>query len=323
MGRKKKPLMAPGVESKGETSPSPERPAPGSSGVHMRTVIRMLGSASPVVESRLVGLSEILPPSNLARPLDDGEYFQSLRDSMREVGQLDPVIAVRVPGGVRIADGWHRFNAAKDLGWSNLWCNVFADLAIAEEAVQLHANQVHKEMTAWEEHLFYMSLCERMKLSFEDACRYTRKSEQYVSDRLRLADLQPETKEALRTNQISLSLALQLLRVKDRMWELYFLDLCLRSGTGAKVLQGWVTKHLMEHVQPTAQDVAAAQTPLPPPPPVPDMICGICDREASGEQMVQVWVHLAELQQIRNVLRATFRQAAGEETGQESTPKEG
>jgi ParB/RepB/Spo0J family partition protein len=268
-----------------------------------------------------VPLALIDPAPHLARPVDNGEYMADLKDSMRSLGQIDPVIIVRMGKRYVIVDGMHRLTAAREMGWTHLRAQIFPDKKTAIEAIQLHTCMVHKEMTAWEEHLFYVNLCDRLGLSFEDACVYTRRSEAYVSLRLCLGNLTAETKTALQNNRITLSAAQQLLRVKDAMWERYFLNQALLNGCGAKVLQTWITQWQLNAKPLTEETLNEAMAkPAPPPPPM-EYICGLCGKPSQGRMLVQVWVHADELEPLAQAIAAQARASAGAPGA--GAPKEG
>lgn len=255
------------------------------------------------VEVLEIPLTLLLPPTDLARPVDQGEYYAGIMDSLRAMGQIDPIIVQTEGRFYRIVDGMHRFIAAQEMGWSSLRAQVFDDNPASIEAIQLHANQVHREMTAWEEYKFFTMLLTKCKLDFEGLCRHVRRSESYVSTRLLIDKLTPETQKALETDQITLSLAEQLMRVKDPVWERYWLELCLKSGTGAKVLRGWITQWQLNQATPSPQQVADALTPPPAPPAVPEMVCALCAQHGGGRLMLNVWVHNDELQQVAAVIQ--------------------
>lgn len=310
MGKRKKSSKVRGVENASSVSPSPERESEAAGARATAAEVHNRSGLGPTAELLDLPLFLLDPPDKLARPIDDGEYMASLLESMRAVGQLYPITVT--PKGTRfqIVDGMHRFYAAREMGWPQLRVQFLGDTETPQEAVQLHANQLHKQMTAWEEHLFYTRLCEDYHLDFEGLCRYTRKSEKYVSDRLLLANLTEESKEALRRDAISFGAARELLRLKDPAWERYYLDLCLRTGTGTQVLHTWVNQFLQKKELPTQEQVAAAAAPAVAPPPVPLIVCALCNAEPGGRQVVQVWCHLDELQTIVRTIQATFQRAA-------------
>lgn len=279
------------------------------------------GTAPSAVLYRAIPLHLLDPPKPLVRPISDGEYLDSVVDSMKKLGQIDPIIVFPVGERYQVIDGMHRVVAAEALGWPYLRAQVFTDKDLAIEAIQLHTCQVHLEMTPWQEHEFYTRLCEEFKLGFEEVCVYTRKSEKYVSDRLLLGNLTEESKAALQRNAVSFGVARELLRLKDPAWERYYLDLCLRTGTGTQVLHGWVNQFLAKKELPTVEQIKAAEAPLPAPPPAPLIVCSLCGGEPAGRGMMQVWVHVDELQTIVQTIRATFQRAAASEASAPAGPE--
>ena len=259
-----------------------------------------------------IAVALIDPPNVLARPVDNADYMADLKDSLRSLGQIDPISVTPSGKRYRIIDGMHRYTAAREMGWETLRAQVWTDPKVAVEAIQLHTCMVHKAMTAWEEHLFYFNLCERLGMGFEDACVYTRRSQAYVSLRLCLGNLTNETKLALQNDRITLSTAAQLLRVKDPMWERYFLDQCLINGCGARVLTGWITQWQLNQKPLTAEQLAQA-TAAPTPPPAPtEFICALCAHPSNGRQLVNVWVHTDELGPLAMAIAAQEKAKGGD-----------
>jgi ParB/RepB/Spo0J family partition protein len=298
---------ASGTKSAIKTSPTPD-PVSATAVLEAPPTPIETRPARPRVYMTDISIILLDPPDVLARPIDDGEYMADLLDSMRsELGQIDPIIVT--PNGVRfkIVDGMHRFTAARTMGWKTLRAQVFTDEKVAIEAIQLHTCMVHKEMTAWEEYLFYYNLTERLNMGFEDVCVYTHRSEAYVSTRLCIGNLTDETKTALQNGRINLSVAVQLMRVKEPLWERYFLDQCLINGCGARVLVGWISKWQLEKVPLTEAQIVAATTPPPPPPPAVEIPCGLCGQVSGGRQMVQVLVHYDELQSLAHFIQVQDR----------------
>jgi len=254
-----------------------------------------------------IAMSLLDPPDVLARPVNDEYLVSDLIPSMRSLGQIDPIIVT--PDGVRfkICDGMHRYTAARELQWPKLRAQVFTDEHVAIEAIQLHTCMVHKEMTAWEEHLFYKNLCERLNMTFIQVCDFTRRSEDYVSVRLNIGNLTLETQRALENNRINLAVVRELMRIDDQQWERYYLDQCLINGCGARVLHGWITKWKLEKQPLTQSQIDQAKLPPPPPPEVYETLCAMCGQVSGGRSMVQVMVHHDELQSIAQALQAQDR----------------
>jgi ParB/RepB/Spo0J family partition protein len=265
-------------------------------------------------------VSQIVDAEDAARLDMDAERMAELKDSMQKMGLLEPLSVFPYKGAFQVLDGQRRLICARELGWYEIKCLVVPPEFLAIDSIRLHKNQIHAEMTAWEEAVFFKRLLEREKLDFEQLCRYVRKSQDYVSKRLVLLTAQPETIQALKDNRIPLGVALQLNRLKDRKWELYYLDQCLRSGTGTAILTGWISAHLARGgLEVRTQPTGPAPVVVEPPTPV-GFLCCLCDHEHQGRQMIQTWIHVDELQTVRQVLAMQFKAMA--ERAEEEQPVE-
>ena len=254
-----------------------------------------------------IEVSQIVDAEDAARLSYDPERLEELRESMARMGLLEPISVFPFKGAYQVLDGQRRLMCARDLGWSKVRCELVPFENLAIEAIRLHKNQVHQHMAPWEEACFFQKLIERHGLNFEQVCRWTRRSEDYVSKRLVLLSEEPEIVEALKNERIPLGVAMELHRLKERMWKLYYLDVCLRSGTGTAVLRGWITQHIARGgLETRTQPTAAAAVVTTPPKPV-GFICAFCDHEHGGRPMMQVWVHNDELQTVRQVLALQFK----------------
>ena len=270
-------------------------------------------------EVRMIALNLIADAEDAARLSYPEDTMQELSESMAAMGQLVPISVFPVGKGYQVLEGQRRLMCARDLGWRSLRCEIVTDKNLAIEAIRLHSNQVRVQMTAWEEAIYFSNLVEREKLDFEQVCKWVRKSPEYVSKRLFLLKLQPETIEALKTDRIPLGVALQLYRVKDRKWQLYWLDVVLRSGTGTGVLTGWVSDFLRrggleQRAQPTDTPVVVTEPPKPV-----DFPCCLCDHPHGGRQMMQVWIHADELSLVRQVLSMQFNAMAEQAEAEQLT----
>jgi len=247
-------------------------------------------------------VNDILDAENAARLTYDPEYMASLKQSILDIGLTYPLTVFPFRGKYQVLDGQRRLMCIRDLGWHTVRCLVFPDENLAIEAIRLHTNQEHAHMTAWEESVYFTEMCNRVGLSFEELCKFVRKSENYVSDRLLLQQAQPETQEALRNGLISLGVAKQLRRLKSREWELYYLDQCLRSGSGVTVLTGWINGHLQRgglEIRTISTNSGSVSTT---PPLVQELTCVLCNRPSNGRVLLNVWVHADELATVQQML---------------------
>jgi len=260
--------------------------------------------------AEVIALDKIVDAEDAARLDYPADHMAELQESMARMGLLVPISVFPYRGAYQVLNGQRRLMCARALHWPSIRCEVIPPDQLEIEAIRLHANQVHAQMTPWEEAVYFQRMIDRHKLTFQELCTYVRKSEDYVSKRLLLHTLEPETIQALRNALIPLGVAVQLQRVKDRKWQLYWLDITLKSGTGTAVLTGWVTQFLARgalEVQKTSDTPAVLVTEPPPP---AEWICALCARPSGGRQMIQVWVHSDEVQVVNDVLALQFKAMA-------------
>jgi len=268
-------------------------------------------------------VKDILDAEDAARLEYRPDEMAELRDSIVELGLLDPISVFPYRGKYQVLDGQRRLITVRELGWHTVACYVYPAENLAIEAIRLHQNQVHATMSPWEESIYFTRMCDRVGLTFEELCKFVRKSESYVSDRLLLQQAQPETQEALKNGLITLGVAKELRRLKDRKWELYYLDQCLRSGTGTQVLHGWISAHIQRGgLEVRTVSTEPAQV-VATPPPIQQITCFFCGGESGGRQLTNVWVHSDELATVQRIVEQIKAQFATVDTDEAPPAPEG
>lgn len=112
--------------------------------------------------------------------------------SMRQHGQLQPVVARLHEGGYQLIDGFKRFYASEDLMMDALQCLVLEiDLAQAK-VLLLSYNRLHQSMEAWEEAMVLKDLQNTHSMDQRSLSRLTGYSRSWVSRRLSLIEKMDE-----------------------------------------------------------------------------------------------------------------------------------
>jgi len=185
-----------------------------------------LGALIPTdgVPQDAVGLQEI-PISSIAanrfqpRSSFDDEALQSLSDSIREVGVLQPVLVRVVDDGYELIAGERRWRAAKRAGRSTIPAIVreTEDVSSLEQAL---VENLHREdLNPLEEAAAYQQLIEDFGLTQEAAARRVGKSRSSVANLLRLFQLPPSIQRLLAEGQITAGHAKALLASPDRPYQ--------------------------------------------------------------------------------------------------------
>jgi ParB family chromosome partitioning protein len=83
------------------------------------------------INDQHIGVDEIRVGKRLRqfRP----EFIPVLAESMRLIGQLMAIgVRPRRGGGYHLVFGWHRLEAAKQLGWTTIWATIFPRITPSE-----------------------------------------------------------------------------------------------------------------------------------------------------------------------------------------------
>jgi len=158
----------------------------------------------------------ISPNPSQPRQVFSPEDLQSLADSIRSLGILQPLTVRRQPQGWELIAGERRLRAAQLLGMEQVPClSVQAD-ASASSLLALVENLQRRNLDFWEEAQALQSILETYCLSQEELARRIGKSQSAVANKLRLLKLPPDILCALRDGGCTERHARALLRLEDR-----------------------------------------------------------------------------------------------------------
>ena len=99
---------------------------------------------SPMLKQLL--LSDIIVPKNRRTPMKG--RVATLARSFREIGQLNPIL-VNADGNKLIA-GRTRYEAAKQMGWKDIFCNVVEYDALHARLAEIDENLEREDLPALE-----------------------------------------------------------------------------------------------------------------------------------------------------------------------------
>ncbi len=156
-----------------------------------------------------------------------GERFQDLRivdpsaertilNSMRQYGQLTPVVVCRLePGNDELLDGFKRLRAARNLSMRELTVNRLEMGPRGCKAAILQLNRVGRTISSMEEALVVHSLCHDDGLSQVEIAGLLGRHKSWVSRRVALiARLSEEVQERIRLGLLPASLGVELARLQ-------------------------------------------------------------------------------------------------------------
>ena len=241
---------------------------------------------------RDIPIGLIDPPSLPMRETFDPEKLSELTASILRVGVLQPLAVEQEGGRYRIDDGHRRFVAACNAGLLTVPAIVRDTTVISGEAVKCHTNAFREDVNPAEEAKYLSQLLEQECGGDVDRlCELTQQARSYVEGRLLLLQADPDVFEALRGRRISMAVARELNRVKDRGYRMMYLDAAIRGGATARIVQEW-------RIQSEAMTPAGAPAPTTGenqysglPAPITTMTCVCCQSSEEPWNMELIPVH--------------------------------
>lgn len=231
-----------------------------------------------MTEITAIPLTNIDEPDEAHRLTFDEQALWSLADSIRDVGQLTPIIVRRAPGDrFEIIAGHRRFMATRMLHRNTIDCIVRDADYIATEDARFAENLHREQLSAMEEAVSVARYMERTGRDTKSTARALNRTEWWVNTRLALMAAPDELKELVHAGELAGGAAIELAKVSDEQHRRYLTSFATRSGASIAVVREWVSAWELSHAQdPNAE---APKPELPPPGQevivtIPCFVCG-------------------------------------------------
>lgn len=251
-----------------------------------------MAKRSPDTPYHEIALELIDQPALPIRETFDTQALEDLAQSIRDVGVLQAIAVEQHGGRYRILAGHRRFIAAGRAGLKTIPAVVRDTRSVSGVAVTSHENAFREDVNPAEEARYLAQVLEHECGGDVDRlCELTRQARSYVEGRLLLLQGDPDVFEALRARRVSMAVARELNRVKDRGYRMMYLDAAIRGGATARIVQEWriQSEAMMPADAPPATDGANQYTGLPAP--ITAMRCVCCDNSEEPWNMELIAVH--------------------------------
>ena len=210
--------------------------------------------ASSVDEKSVIELkiSEIEPNSKQPRHTFDVEKLQSLSESIKQYGVIQPIIVQQNPNGFyRIVAGERRWRAAKMAGLTTVPALVKTLEELKSVEIALIENLQREDLNPIEEALGYKNLMDRFSLTQEQISTRVGKSRSAVANSLRLLSLDDEILELVKQKELSEGHARALLGLSDREKRLFVASKIVEEDLSVRQTEALVKKYNQEDAQQT------------------------------------------------------------------------
>ncbi len=163
----------------------------------------------------MINIDEIKPNINQPRKYFDKERLGDLEESIQIHGIIQPIIVRKVEKGYEIVAGERRWRAAKNADIKEMPC-IVKDLDREKlMEVSLIENLQREDLNEIEEAMAYKRLNEEFSMTQEQIGKSVGKSRPYITNTLRLLNLQKEVISLIMGGKISGGHGRALLRIED------------------------------------------------------------------------------------------------------------
>lgn len=167
----------------------------------------------------------------------DEEALQTLADSIKEAGVLQPLLVVEKNGRYRIVAGERRFRAARIAGLDAVPC-IIRDFTPEEQMeAALIENIQREDLNAIEEAAAVRQLMDACNYTQEQAAKRLGKSRPAVANLLRLLNLPEKVQQQVIAGQLSAGHARVLAGLDNEELQIALAEKVIREGLSVRVLE--------------------------------------------------------------------------------------
>jgi ParB family transcriptional regulator, chromosome partitioning protein len=163
-----------------------------------------------------ITISDIVPPANSLRNCVSD--IEQLAESIKKIGLLQPIVVrINSLGSFEVVAGNRRFNACKKLGWRKISCHIVELDDKSAFEVSIIENIQRQTLNPVEEGLAFRKYVNKFGWGgVSELAQKLSKSPGYVCRRMKLVELPNDVIELISKSDISVSIAEELLSVKDK-----------------------------------------------------------------------------------------------------------
>ncbi|QZY55064.1 ParB/RepB/Spo0J family partition protein [Crassaminicella profunda] len=162
-----------------------------------------------------ININKIKPNRNQPRKNFNQDKLETLAESIKNHGVLQPIVVRTIEEGYEIIAGERRWKACRYAGLKEIPCIIKEIDEKERMEIALIENLQREDLNPIEEALAYKTLMEAYELTQEQISSSIGKSRSYIANIVRLLNLTEEVKDMVMKNLLSNGHARVLLRIED------------------------------------------------------------------------------------------------------------
>lgn len=163
-----------------------------------------------------IDISLIKPNENQPRKKFNEKSLDELKESIKTYGVIQPVIVRKTGKVYEIVAGERRWKASKEAGLKSIPCIVKDIEDFEATKLALIENLQREDLNPVEEANAFKNLMDQYKLTQEEIAEIVGKSRSYISNSIRLLNLDDEVKDYLSKGEISSGHGKAILAIDDK-----------------------------------------------------------------------------------------------------------
>jgi len=193
-----------------------------------------------------IGLTLIDPPSEVARLEIPEIDIKELAQSIKEQGQLQPILVFKKDGRFEIVAGHRRWLAIQYLKQKTISCKVVDSSPQMNALARASENLQRSDLTPLEEGMIYQGLVEKYNMPLDQIAKITGISAGIVKRRINILKMPDNLIDAVHKRLVSQSVAEELMRCPDEEYRDYLIQMSRDHGVTMMVAREWVDARLKE-----------------------------------------------------------------------------
>lgn len=173
------------------------------------------------------------------RTVAEKEKLEELAASIKKIGVIEPLLVRKEDHKYKIIAGWRRYQAAKLAELAAVPCLVLSSKDPDDVSVRVHENIFREDVSDVDQGRYFSYLMNQKGFSVDHIAALVNKSYNYVLQRLNLLGKDPDVLAAIEGNQISFTVAREILGIDDPRTRKYYLRLAIENGATAKTVSSW------------------------------------------------------------------------------------
>jgi len=186
------------------------------------------------------------PPEDVARLEIPEITIKELAQSIKEQGQLQPIIVFQKNERYEIVAGHRRWLAIKYLKQKTISCKLVKDEPKSNALARASENLQRSDISPLEEAMIYAGLSKNHHMNYEQIAKITGISAGVVKRRLRILKFPDNLIDYVHKRTIGQSVAEELMRCPDEAYRDYLIQMAADHGATTAVVRGWVNDKIKE-----------------------------------------------------------------------------